>query len=253
MNLENIFEEVSRQMLSDFEKAKSALSHAGLKGGSNEEIVKIFLRQYLPKTLDISSGLVVDSKGGISKQLDIIIHDSAKTPIFYQSAETRVIPIECVYAVIEVKACLDKTELGKSFQNMRSVKNLQKLAFFESVSPIIESKNLYGKSWRNWPIAYFVFAFDSPNLESVLPNIEELNTNTLVHQRIDSVCIMSKGVILNQNPKGMLTALPDQSTRLVASHTKKPLLFFYTLISIILNQADMNSFNIHAYLGDIKF
>ena len=32
-------------------KSRSALSHAGLKGSSNEEIVKSFLKQYLPKNL----------------------------------------------------------------------------------------------------------------------------------------------------------------------------------------------------------
>ena len=149
MKIEEVFEEVSAQMRSDFDKSKSALSHAGLKGSSNEEIVKLFLKQYLPKNLEISTGLVVDSKGGVSRQLDIIIHDAAKTPIFFQSADTRVIPVECVYAVIEVKAYLDKSELEKSFQNMRSVKELEKVAFFQPNSEIIETKNLFGKEWSH--------------------------------------------------------------------------------------------------------
>lgn len=253
MNLEDIFEEVSKQMLSDFEKSRSALSHAGLKGASNEEIVKDFLRQYLPRNLEISSGLVVDSKGGVSRQLDIIIHDAAKTPIFFQSADVRVIPVECVYAVIEVKAFLDKKELVKSYENMQSVKYLEKTAFFEPNSPIMESKNLFGQEWSNWPIAHFVFAFDSPSLESVLPNLNGIQQEEAVHLRIDSVCVLSKGVILNQKTDGMLTALPDAETSLAGSHTDNPLLLFYTLISIVLNQACMKTFNIHPYIGSIKF
>jgi len=253
MKIEEVFEEVSAQMRSDFDKSKSALSHAGLKGSSNEEIVKLFLKQYLPKNLEISTGLVVDSKGGVSRQLDIIIHDAAKTPIFFQSADTRVIPVECVYAVIEVKAYLDKSELEKSFQNMRSVKELEKVAFFQPNSEIIETKNLFGKEWSHWPVTHFVFAFDSPGLDSVLSNLQGLESGLEVHKRIDTVCILGKGVILNQASDGALTALPTPDTRLMASLTDKQLLLFYTLISIVLNQANMNPFNIHPYLGEIRF
>ncbi|MGB5732933.1 MAG: DUF6602 domain-containing protein [Thiohalocapsa sp.] len=253
MNIEEVFKEVSAQMRSDFERSRSALSHPGLKGSSNEEIVKSFLRQYLPKNLEISTGLAVDSKGRVSRQLDIIVHDAAKTPIFFQSSETRVIPAECIYAVIEVKASLDKVELEKSFQNMQSVKNLEKVAFFKPNSAIVETKNLYGKEWLNWPIAHFIFAFSSPSLESVLSNLQVLETGLDVHKRIDTICVLDKGVILNQALDGGLTALPSPNSQLAASVTEKPLLLFYTLISIVLNQATMKPFNIHPYLGQIKF
>lgn len=253
MNLENIFEEVSIQMKSDFEKSKNALNHAGLKGASNEEIVKDFLRQYLPRNLELSTGLVVDSKGGVSRQLDIIVHDAAKTPIFYQSAETRVIPIECVYAVIEIKAFLDKGELQKAFQNMESVKCLEKVAFFEPNSAIIETKNLFGVEWSNWPISHFIFAFDSPGLDSIVGNLGAMQSHLAAHLRVDSVCVLSKGVILNQASDGAVTALPSANTSLAYNETNKALLLFYTLISIVLNQASMKSFNIRPYLGNIRF
>ena len=171
MNLQEIFDEVSKQMISDFEKSRRALNHSGLKGTANEEIVKSFLRQYLPRNLEISSGTIVDSNGGVSRQLDIIIHDSAKTPVFYQSADIRVIPVECTYAVIEVKSYLDKKELKKSFDNMQSAKNLEKKAFFASNSVLVEKKTLYGTEWDHWPLQHFVFAFDAPGLESVLSNL----------------------------------------------------------------------------------
>ena len=105
--------------------------------------------------------------------------------LFFSSrAETRVIPVECVYAVIEVKAFLDKSELEKSFQNMpQSVKALEKIAFFEPKSEIIETKNLFGKEWRHWPVAHFVFAFDSPDAgRAVISNLQGLESGLEVHQ-----------------------------------------------------------------------
>ena len=68
MDLNEIFGEVSAQMRSDFAKAQKSLSHAGLKGVANEEVLKEFLRQYLPRTLDISGGMLVDSDGNHSRR-----------------------------------------------------------------------------------------------------------------------------------------------------------------------------------------
>jgi len=253
MDLKEIFDEVSSQMKSDFIKAQKSLNHSGLKGDANEETVKKFLRQYLPKTLDITTGTLVDSEGNQSKQLDIIISDSAKTPIFFQSGETRVIPIECAYAVIEVKAYLDKAELEKSYKNMQSSKALEKKAYFEQKGAIVNTHNLYGKEWTHWPIQHFVFAFDSPGLSSVLHNLNAYQDTCEIHKRIDAMCILEKGVILNYWPDGMFSALPVSGSKTVASTTSKPLLLFYTLISVILNQAIMKPFNLMPYIREMKF
>lgn len=253
MNLDSIFEEVSKQMQGDFEKAREALSHAGLKGGANEETVRMFLRQYLPMTLELSTGVVVDSTGRTSRQIDIIVHDAAKTPIFYQSGHSRVVPVECVYAAFEVKAYLDKGELLKAYENMMSLKTLTKVAFFKRRGPIIETKTLYGQEWDHWPIQHFVFAFDSPSLDSVVQNLAELNVRSAVHQRIDAICVLGKGVIVNRTKSGLFQATPEEGSDLVASSTTKPLLLFYALVSIVLNQANMDPFNIHPYLSNIRF
>lgn len=84
MNVAEIFAQVANQMRADVERARAAMNHAGLKGSEFEKTFRKFLRQYLPASLDISTGQVVDSKGGVSKQLDVIIADAAKTPILYR-------------------------------------------------------------------------------------------------------------------------------------------------------------------------
>jgi len=253
MDISSIFEEVSVQMRNDFNKAQKALTHPGLKGDAYEEVVRTFLRQYLPKNLDITQGMVVDSEGKQSRQLDVIVCDMARTPIFFQSGHTRVIPAECVYAVIEIKAFLDKTELEKSYQNMRSIKTLSKKAYFNSSGPIINKNNLYGQEWEHWPTHFFVFAYDSNSLESVKENLNSLQLADPVHQRIDTICVLDKGVILNRSSEGYFQALPTINSQLVYSDTKNSLLLFYTLISIVLNQARMNPFNLHPYINGMSF
>jgi len=253
MDFEDLFQDISNQMRSDFSKAQKSLTHSGLKGNANEETVRGFLRRYHPKNLDISTGMIVDSDGETSKQLDVIISDATKTPILFESGETRVIPAECVYAVIEVKAYLDKQELEKAHANMKSVKSLKKEAYFTRQSVIYNVHNLYGKEWEHWPPQHFVFAFDSPDINTVVKNIISLNDKEEVHQRIDSVCILDKGVILNKESDGKFSALPSSGSRMAVSYTDKPLLLFYTLMSVKLNQANMNPFNILPYLSKLKF
>ena len=252
MNIEELFNEVSNQMLSDFRKTQQVLDHTGQKGEANEEAVRKFLRQYLPKTLNISTGTLVDSDGEISRQLDIVVSDAAKTPIFYQAGQIRVIPIECVYAVIEVKANLDKSELKKCYENMKSVKSLRKCAFFQG--GFLRTKHiLYGREWENWPVQYFVFAYHSPNIDSVRENLFLLQKDDETHKRIDMICVLDNGAVYNRDTQGMYSGLPTPNSTIVSHSTQKPLLLFYTMMSNILNQTSMSCFNLHPYIKEVRF
>ena len=162
-------------MRSDLRKARSALSHPGLKGSSFEETFRTFLRQYLPKTLDVSTGIIVDAQGNPpSRQIDVIISDAAKTPILFASGEIRVVPIECVYSVIEVKSFLDTNELKRAYENMRSLRRLEKRAYYP-LDVLDYSATTYGRTWDIWPVNFFLFAFDAIDLFTLGNTLIELH------------------------------------------------------------------------------
>jgi hypothetical protein len=196
MKLDEIFDEVAKQMRLDFEKARKATKHPGLKGQAIEETFRTFLRSYLPKFLDISTGILVDSHGESSKQLDVILSDATQTPIFFQSGDMRVIPIECAYAVIEVKAHLGLKELDHTFENMKSVRVLDKV------------------TQRDLPPCYFVFAATSIELLKLAEYINHKHQVELPawERGIDTVCVLDKGVIANARWPGIgkLRVLPSQ-------------------------------------------
>jgi hypothetical protein len=102
-----LFRIVAERMRGDLRLARAALTHPGLRGASFEEAFRSFLRTYLPRTLEVSTGVIVDSVGGYSRQIDVIISDAARTPVLYAVGETRVVPVECVYMAIKVKAHLN--------------------------------------------------------------------------------------------------------------------------------------------------
>lgn len=254
MNIDQIFADVSEQMRRDFSKAQNALQHAGLKGDANEKVFRQFLQTYLPRSLDVITGVLVDSFGNQSRQLDVVICDAAKTPIFFKAENVRVIPVECAYAVFEVKACLSSPELKIAYENMKSVKSLKKVAYFNpNKGGVAYTYNLYGKDWDYWPLHHFVFSFDSPGLKTVRDNLESLQNQNAVHERIDMVGVLNKGVVLNRMSDGNFYSLPTPNSKLIYTETERSLLLFFTLVSIVLNQSSMNSFNFHPYLGQINF
>jgi hypothetical protein len=188
--LDEIFDEIARQMQSDFQKASKATKHPGLRGNAVEIAFRKFLCEYLPASLDISTGIIVDSEGNSSQQLDVIISDAAKTPTFYKDENTRVIPIECAYTVIEVKKYLNSNELDDSLQKMKSVRSLKKRAYFHPMSMSMPSVNLYGQEWEIWPVNYFIFAANSILLENLTDILHEKHQaeQLPVWSRIDTVC-----------------------------------------------------------------
>lgn len=255
MNIVEIFDQVAEKMRSDLAEARSALQHPGLKGSSFEEIFRHFLRNYLPATLDISTGIIVDSSGRSSRQIDVIISDAAKTPIFYRSGDTRVVPIEGVYSIIEVKATLTAQELRKAFENMKSVRALQKTAYLAESGPIVSTKIMYGRSWDIWPTNYFVFAFDSDPLDNLSSILANWYTRDSLPEwsRIDTTCVLNRGVILNQSKKGEFDALPTPGSIVGHYETERALLLFYALISRYIFQAEIPPFRFTDYLGKLEF
>jgi hypothetical protein len=128
MDLFHQFNKISEQMQSKLQQIRDANRHPQLKGIQFEKVFRKFLEAYLPKTLDVSNGTIIDSNVKQSNQLDVIISDRSKAPILYEEG-IHTIPVECVYSVIEVKAKLDINELTKSFINMKSVRQLEKNIF----------------------------------------------------------------------------------------------------------------------------
>jgi len=259
MDLSRIFARVSDRMKLDFEEARDALSHPGQKGGANENIVRTFLRKYLPASIGISEGVLVDRYGNLSRQLDVILFDDRKTPVFFVSGDTRVIPIECAYAVVEVKARLDIAEFEKCVENMNSVRSLQDECYSFIRGPISETKNMYGSEWGYWPTNYFVFAFDSPHAQGIFSHIagHSVNKNP-PHKRIDAIIVLNKFVICNAEPNDLVNVAPLPKIVSLPTHTsmlafvdngKRSLMIFYGLLSNLLNQASMPNFNMVPYIN----
>lgn len=208
----------------------------------------------------------MDSNGNQSRQLDVIISDTAQTPILFSDINKRVIPIECAYAVIEVKARIDGEEIKNIFENMSSVRALEKKSHFIDVQETVSSTGnklratqyyeMYGRNdWAIFPVNYFAFGFDSVSLRALKDIIDSKHkeSDSKPWERVDCVCILNKGVICNQFEDNKITALPNNESKLVDVETRRALFLFYSLATYQLFKAGLPRFNMRGYIQPEDF
>jgi hypothetical protein len=103
---------------------KALVSHHGELGRITEEIIKGVLERLLPKRFSIGTGFIINSKGDVSAQTDIVIYDEFYNRPLLSEYGVRVFPVECVYATIEVKSILDSDTLQKSVADIMRLRKI---------------------------------------------------------------------------------------------------------------------------------
>lgn len=129
ITVESLFSDAGKKLQQDFDSLRKSVPHSGLKGTGLERTLIEFLNNKIPQRFEATSGIIIDSKDRVSTQTDIVIYDASSSPVYYQNEEVRILPIETVASVIEVKTCLDKKELADSFKKIASCKELEVQAF----------------------------------------------------------------------------------------------------------------------------
>lgn len=233
--LKEIFSSVSQKMSLDFKEITSRINHNGEKGTARENVLQNYLRAYIPDKYTFSKGTIIDSNDSQSKQVDIIIHDKYTTPYLLDMDSTKVIPIESVYAVIEVKSTFTKEELMKSVKNINSVKTLQK----NTVTGV------------SYPTAGLIFAYDSDSsFNTIYKNLVEISKEFEPENRVSCVCVLNKGIIIPVNKHGLnkVSLLPSLETvYALMNNEEDALLLFYLILMQLLTQIQVFPPNMITY------
>lgn len=111
-------------LLKGLELSEQSITHDGVMGDVNEQHFIETLRRYLPNRYEVSSGIVIDSKGSTSDQIDVVIFDPQYTPTLLVQHSHRFIPAEAVYCVLEVKPTMNKKLLDYAGEKAESVRRL---------------------------------------------------------------------------------------------------------------------------------
>lgn len=103
IDLRELFHGLQEQMQTSLKVNREFINHPGSKGDATEQHWIEFLRSYLPKRYKVDKAIVIDSKGNVSEQMDVVIYDAIYTPFIFNQDGFMYIPAESVYAVFEVK------------------------------------------------------------------------------------------------------------------------------------------------------
>lgn len=191
------------------------MPHEGEKGAAAELRWREMLADYLPNRYSVRSGFVVDYKGNVSQQIDVIIHDAQYSPFLFTAGTAVFVPAESVYAIFDAKQDISKDSLQKSGEKVASVRSLERTSgdiyTFEGKAkpgkPPADQDILGGvlavtSDWRSDPFgAAFADALDG------LPG----------PHRLDLGVAVSSGAF--SNPKGGERTIYDKDTALVGFFT----------------------------------
>ncbi|GAM62052.1 hypothetical protein JCM19232_6357 [Vibrio ishigakensis] len=122
--LKQSFSMQQQVLQSQLAMSSATITHNGTMGEVNEQYFIEIIRKYLPDRYAVDTGIVIDSNGKTSDQIDVIIFDNQYTPTLLDQQGHRFIPAESVYAVLEVKPKIDKAYLEYAAQKAESVRIL---------------------------------------------------------------------------------------------------------------------------------
>ncbi len=126
IKLEQIFSGLQKQMEAKLTFNREVVTHPTSKGTFTELEWIDLLSTYLPKRYCAGNAFVIDSEGNRSDQIDIVIFDRQYSPFILRQNGVTYIPAECVYAIIEVKQDLSKTNIKYAQRKAASVRKLKR-------------------------------------------------------------------------------------------------------------------------------
>lgn len=145
IDLKEIMRGLQAQMDAKLSLSRKTLSHPVTVGDYSELEWLGLLSEYLPKRYCVDKGFVVDSKGSVSDQIDIIVFDRQYTPFVFHQNGAKYIPAEAVYAIIECKQDISPANLKYAARKAKSVRLLRRTSV-----PIVHAGGTYpAKSHHN--------------------------------------------------------------------------------------------------------
>lgn len=122
IDIKDLFSGLQNQMVAQLNTNREFILHPGSKGDSLENVWIEWLKKYLPNRYCVDKAIIIDSKGDLSNQIDLVIYDQQYTPFVLNQNGIHYIPAEGVYAVFEVKPDFKGNIDGHNFIEYTGIK-----------------------------------------------------------------------------------------------------------------------------------
>jgi hypothetical protein len=140
-------------------------------GDAREDVVRQYLQGVLPPRFSVDRGKIFDSEGHLSREFDVIISEAHDVAPAMSLAGRRIVPVEAVYGVLEVKSLLDRDGYDSFIDAVVELDEMRR--YYEPLYRILTSDaetlqaglspqdNAAGKIWSG------IIAFDAPGGETL--------------------------------------------------------------------------------------
>lgn len=199
--LREAFERVHARLAFDLHDAANTVTHDGKRGEITESDWLRVIRSYLPNRYAVDSGIVIDSTGRTSDQIDIVIFDLHYTPVLLTRESNRYIPAEAVYAVLEAKPTINKELLEYAGAKAASVRVLKRTSV-----PITHS-DVVAPPKKLFPIVSGIVAASVDWADGFGDSFRRVlaSADLAGNQYIDCGCGLSHGAFDSFAPNGSIT------------------------------------------------
>jgi len=156
---------IQRRFLADYD-VSSTIRHKGEKGKQREFGLITLLREHLPLAYGVATGEILAHDGTASPQCDIIVYDQLYYPVLGKNDAVQLVPLEAVYAVIEVRSHLNLNALSDSHAKFAAIKRM----------PRRPPRSRLKKGMQREP-CFVTFGFKlKTNLEALLQHHRKMDT-----------------------------------------------------------------------------
>lgn len=227
-----LFNNMQSQMESTLELGRASITHNGEMGEAAEESWRQWLRKYLPRRYCIDKAIIVDCKGNTSDQIDIVIYDGQYSYFVFRHEQVIYVPAESVYAVIEVKQELNKSNLDYAGEKAASVRRLSRTsAAIPFVGGIYRPKPLH-------KILAGIITIESAWKDPLGDTLKKNLTIEDVDSQVDFGCAIKHGSFwADYNPKiSIRKSAPDESLLFFFLQLLKALQAIGTVPAIIIDE-----------------
>jgi len=126
IDVAELFFSLQKQMAARFDTTRGFVLHDPTKGAAAEQNWLAMLNAYLPQRYKADSAFVVDYRGHLSEQIDVVIYDRQYSPLIFQQDGVLYVPAESVYAVFDVKQEMRKPAIEQAAEKAESVRRLKR-------------------------------------------------------------------------------------------------------------------------------
>lgn len=231
-SLEQLLSNLHEGVQKNLSQIRNSIGHPTTMGDVSERTWNGLLGTYLPKRYQVASAYIVDSAGGFSEQIDVVVYDQQYSPFIFKIDGVTIVPAESVYAVFETKQTINSANIKYAQKKASSVRSLYRTSL-----SIPHAGGAFPPK-PHFRILAGILTLDSDWCSPIEKSLKKSLARSNSNSQLDIGCVASNGYFF-QNLSSSDYTYRDGSKPTTA--------FLFKLIALLQAQGTVPMIDIEAY------